>query len=335
VDENAALSQALTTVVFYKVNAEEGEGMELAKQFTVKGYPTFVVTNADGDTIERWADYENPESFMATLGASTADPTTIAEKRERFEREPTARDASVLGNYHMSREELEPAAEYFETAVELGDPADGLLYDLFIAYLWGHDTETFSSEELIQAADRAVESEYLTTRQRLELASYMSRALRKEQELSAAPYLEAALEVAREDNDPALEKLRRSVRIEHALRVAGDKTLALELKREGLKEGWDEDPDALNGFAWWCFENELNLEEAEALARQGVELAEDDTSKAMILDTVAEIVFVRGDGEGAVALIAEARELDPESEHYETQLARFNGEAVTEVADAD
>ena len=181
----------------------------------------------------------------------------------------------------------------------------------------------------------AVESEYLTTRQRLELASYMSRALRKEQELSAAPYLEAALEVAREDNDPALEKLRRSVRIEHALRVAGDKTLALELKREGLKEGWDEDPDALNGFAWWCFENELNLEEAEALARQGVELAEDDTSKAMILDTVAEIVFLRGDREGAVALIAEARSLDPESEYYEKQLARFNGETVTEVADAD
>jgi tetratricopeptide (TPR) repeat protein len=293
------------------------------------------VTNAEGETIERWADYDDPGSFIATLGESTSDPTTIAEKRERFEREPTARDASILGNYHMSREELEPATEFFETAVELGDPADGHLYDLFIAYLWGHDTDTFSSEELIGAADRVVDSEYLTTRQRLELASYMSRALHKDDELSAARYLNAALEIAKQDDDPALEKLRRSVRIEHALRVAGDEALALELKRESLKEGWEEDPDALNGFAWWCFENELNLEEAEVLARQGAELAEDDTSKAMILDTVAEIVYLRGDREGAMALIAEARELDPESEYYEKQLARFSGEEVTEVADAD
>jgi tetratricopeptide (TPR) repeat protein len=277
------------------------------------------VTNAEGETIERWADYDDPGSFIATLGESTSDPTTIAEKRERFEREPTARDASILGNYHMSREELEPATEFFETAVELGDPADGHLYDLFIAYLWGHDTDTFSSEELIGAADRVVDSEYLTTRQRLELASYMSRALHKDDELSAARYLNAALEIAKQDDDPALEKLRRSVRIEHALR----------------KEGWEENPDALNGFAWWCFENELNLEEAEVLARQGAELAEDDTSKAMILDTVAEIVYLRGDREGAMALIAEARELDPESEYYEKQLARFSGEEVTEVADAD
>ena len=312
-----------------------GEGVELAKQFKVKGYPTFIVTNADGETIERWADYESPDKFVAAMKKSTTDPTTIAEKRERFEREPTARDASVLGNYHMSREELDEAAGYFETAVDLGDPADGYLYDLFIAYLWGHDTETFSSQELIEVADRTTESPYLTTRQRLELASYMSRALRKEEELSAAPYLEAALNIAENDDDPELEKLRRSVRIEHALRVAGDKELALELKRESLSEGWDEDPDALNGFAWWCFENELNLEEAEELARKGVELAEDDSAKAMIIDTVAEIVYLGGDRDEAVALIAKARELDPESEYYEKQLARFQGDELVEVADGD
>ena len=95
---------------------------------------------------------------------------------------------------------------------------------------------------------------------------------------------------------------------------------------ETRPEGWEEDPGELNGFAWWCFENRINLEQAEDLARRGVELAPEGEEKAMVLDTLAELVFLRGDENEAVALIRQAIEQSPDNEYYREQMVRFGGE---------
>ena len=41
------------TFVNLKVDAEKGEGVELAKKYQVKAYPTFVVLRADGTEVYR------------------------------------------------------------------------------------------------------------------------------------------------------------------------------------------------------------------------------------------------------------------------------------------
>ena len=87
-----------------------------------------------------------------------------------------------------------------------------------------------------------------------------------------------------------------------------------------------DDPAALNNFAWWCFEHNVNLEEAEELALRGVELATDDDARANILDTAAEICAARGDCAEAIARIKRAIELSPDKEYFKTQLARFEKE---------
>ena len=38
-------------MVLFKIDAEKGEGTALADEFNIKGYPTFVATNADAQTI--------------------------------------------------------------------------------------------------------------------------------------------------------------------------------------------------------------------------------------------------------------------------------------------
>ena len=129
-----------------------------------------------------------------------------------------------------------------------------------------------------------------------------------------------------------LLKDRRKLLISEALLVKDDPELALGLVREGLPEGWEEDAGRLNGFAWWCFENDVNLEEAEMLARKGAELAEDDSKKAQILDTAAEIAYLRGDQAEAVALIQQAIVLDSDSEGYGEKLDRFNGSVAEGAA---
>ena len=53
------------------------------------------------------------------------------------------------------------------------------------------------------------------------------------------------------------------------LHVENNEAKAVELKYASMPEGWKDDPKELNSFSWWCFENLVHLEEAEALARRG------------------------------------------------------------------
>jgi tetratricopeptide (TPR) repeat protein len=316
-------------VAFLKLNAEEGEGVALAEEYEVQGYPTFVLTDAEGSTIARWSGYDTPSDFVETLEGYTADPITIPERETRFVEAPSARDAGVLGDYYGSRGEHARAAELYTTALELGEPADLYELDLFYTYVRGSYDELYSVEEVVEKADVAMASPHLSEKDLLRLARVMARLDEGESETWVArPYVEAALEATEGMDDEEIAKGRRTLRIEHLIRVEGDVEEALALKRETLPEGWQEDAGELNGFAWWCFEREINVEEAEALARKGVELAAEGAEKATILDTVAELAYLRGDSEEAAALISEAIEQDPDNDYYKEQLVRFKSDSA-------
>ncbi|HAP19550.1 MAG TPA: hypothetical protein DCR38_17535, partial [Butyricimonas virosa] len=47
-----------------KVDAEKGEGVELAKKYQVKAYPTFVVLKADGTEVYRTSGARPAEEFV-------------------------------------------------------------------------------------------------------------------------------------------------------------------------------------------------------------------------------------------------------------------------------
>ena len=90
-----------------------------------------------------------------------------------------------------------------------------------------------------------------------------------------------------------------------------------------MPAGWESDAGGLNGFAGWCYENKINLEEAGKLARKGAALASPGAEKAEILDTAAEICNLLGNCDDAVLLAEQAAKEDPKSEHYAKQLKRF------------
>ena len=85
----------------------------------------------------------------------------------------------------------------------------------------------------------------------------------------------------------------------------------------------------MNGFAWWCFEKNVNLEEAEALARKAVALCEPAETRANIMDTVAEAHYAAGNYRSAVEWETRALELDPENEFFQRQLEKYQ-EALTQ-----
>jgi tetratricopeptide (TPR) repeat protein len=122
---------------------------------------------------------------------------------------------------------------------------------------------------------------------------------------------------------------RKELMADQALHVLRDPERAVALKREAMPAGWRESASDLNGFAWWCFEGRVNLPEAEECARRGVELAAAGKEKAMILDTLAEIVSARGNPQEAVSLIQQAIDQAPDDRYYPRQLERFRTAAGT------
>jgi len=139
----------------------------------------------------------------------------------------------------------------------------------------------------------------------------------------AVPYLERAMAATAGSDDEGVAALHAGLAVDHALHVEKDAGKAVELKRATLPEGWKDDPRQLNRFAWWCYENLVNLEEAEALARRGADLAPAGPDRASLLDTAAEICNARGNHDDAVELIRRAVADDPDKEFYKEQLARF------------
>ncbi len=329
VETDESLREALRRVAFVSVDSEKGDGEALAETYEVSSYPNFVLMNADGRVIDRWAGFGDVDDFLASLDRAAADPTTVEDKFARFEHAPTAELAERLARIASARSAHAEAVRYWREAERL-DPATAgsHVFEIFRHTYAGLDKDEFTIDDVRAAADAAFGNDRIDADVRVEVALSMAELAEKRSDPAlATPYLAPALALV--DANPGTaggERSRTALRIAKALLVDADPDAAVAIKRASLPEGWRDAPDQLNDFAWWCFEHATNLEEAEALSRRGVELAQPGAQRAMILDTVAEICNLRGDCGEAIELITRAISEDPENPHYSRQLDRFRAE---------
>ncbi|MFN8176698.1 MAG: thioredoxin domain-containing protein [bacterium] len=323
-ESDADVKAALGGVVLCKLDAEK-EGVSLAKDMTVQGYPTFVLLDANGATTSRWWGFDKAD-FLTRLADGIADPTTVDQKTARFEKTPTAKDAATLASYHETRAEYEDAVKYLDRAMEL-DPSLDFTYRKFDCVSSGFTRkELFGLKAVMNAANAVVKSKSAQPWDLVSVANTMRDLGRRLGSTDIlVPYLGPALDATDKATDPELMRQHQLLSVDHALFIEQDKDKALGLERQTLPEGWKEDSTQLNGFAWWCFENGVNLEEAEALARHGAELAPAGSERAMVLDTAAEICNARKNVDGAVDLERRAILENPASDYYKKQLERFRG----------
>lgn len=105
----------------------------------------------------------------------------------------------------------------------------------------------------------------------------------------------------------------------------GLRRLAIEYYELALKQG-PQPPAAalLNNLAWTYGEENINLDQALELSLQAVK---SDADNPVYLDTYAELLFRRGQGDRAVALMRRALEIEPEGgeqrQYLEGQLRKF------------
>ncbi len=327
-DTNESFRNSLyTKAVFVKVNAEkEGTEKDLATRYHVKGYPTFLLVNSDGETVDRWMGYGGPDPLLAQLDAALADPTTVKEKLARLEGAPNAAEAEKLGDIYAASFDTSNSLAMYRKAQELShDPAGSLTAKIFDSVATAYRTDDATLDEVAAAADSVLAQEGEEQEPSLvTVAETMTRIARKEKKPEIAfPYLEAALAATEGTLDEHMIQARKTLLLEKAVSMDKDMETAVVLKRDLMPEGWEEEAGGLNEFAWWCFENKVHLEEAERYARKAVDLAESGREKAMILDTLAELCNERGNCDEAVKLMEVAVQEQPDDDYFQKQLTRF------------
>jgi tetratricopeptide (TPR) repeat protein len=317
---------ALADVVFLNVDCEKGEGPAIAAKFSVRGYPTFYAVNGQGEPVERWIGYDGAEAWAKSVAAARADTRTLVAKRAAFEVTPTAALALSLANDAAAGYDFPGSVGYFKQARDL-DPAraDEHTRNIFTYMFYGADDSTFTFDEIRAEADRVLAASGTEPADRVEYASMVVQVARKQGRLAeGVSYLKMGLEAAAglPEDSPAARTVK-TLKVDHALLVENDVPKAVGLRKAMLPENWEQEPKRLNQFAWWCFENNVNLEEAGALAMRAVELADSDADRADYLDTAAEICLQQGNCEEAIARIRKAIALVPDRDYFKEQLAKF------------
>ena len=331
VNSSDILKAALADVVFLKVDCEKGAGPELARQFEIHAYPTYYVVNAQGEPVEHWVGYEDAAAWAAMVAAAHADPRTLAAKRTAHEAQPAAPLAISLANDRLAMDDYAGAVKLFRQARDL-DPARAAACteNIFMAMIYGSGEGLFAFDELRGEGDRILAAPTTSTEDRVELASLLLGAARDQDHVAdAVPYLVDALKAAEGlPEDTPVARTLKGLRVDHALLVEKDAPKAVTLRKEMMPEGWLQEARRLNQFAWWCFQNGVDLYEADTLIMQAVDLAADDGEKARCLDTAAEIALARGRADEPVTRARRAAELQPDNGQYKEQLARFEAAAA-------
>lgn len=324
-NEDSDIQQALAGMHVVEIDVDTDHGKTVREQFKATGYPTFLLLDSNGETIDRWMGYGKPQAFIDQLAASSADMRTVAEKATAFEVEPSLALAEVLGRTAEGEGRFGDAVGYYKQAQTMDpDGAHAFNYAIFEATARGARTGAFMPGQIQEAARVVMEDPRRTLDEVADVAYVMSRVA----DVMGVPklmqpYLEQAMTELKDSEDEGLQKRRTDMALLHAVKIEGDMDKALGIKRGAMPAGWQQDADQLNNFAWWCFENDTNLDEAMALATTAVDLAGDDAQKANILDTLAEICNARGDCAEAIDLMKQAIALDPGKEYFKEQLARF------------
>lgn len=106
--------------IFVKINAEVDTS--LTKDFGVSGYPTIVITNSDGEEIDRIWGYLPPTDFYNQVQLYLQGKETLDDYLTRLEDEPENQEyLLIVAEKQTSRREFEKALDYYGRILKL-DP---------------------------------------------------------------------------------------------------------------------------------------------------------------------------------------------------------------------
>lgn len=305
-----------------KIDMEKGEGIDLAKKYNVRAYPTYLFINGDGELIHRVTSYFDAEDFI-NVGKDAVDPAkqmgALKKKFEAGDKNPEFLK-SFIKVFAFADPDLatKAAAIYFDQKKEPMDQED-------FSYLFSLTKDSNSplypqfisrKEELLKVMP---EENYNKTLQTFTLNAVFNNSYDKATKFfdEKKYILEAQKMMTKEQ---AMSMLLKS-----KIRIAGmnkNKEQYQKLSMEYYQDGTAADftSNELNSIAWNFFENatdKVALNKALLWAKQSVKLQEGYANT----DTVANLYFKLGDKANTKVWASKAIELaKKEGEDYaETQ----------------
>src|SRR5262245_12640898 len=79
-----------------KIDAEKGEGPDLAKRYGAHAFPTLVIVDAEGEEIDRIVGYRPPEPFLKEIARIQSGEGTLAALKKAYAAKPDDVDAGVV-----------------------------------------------------------------------------------------------------------------------------------------------------------------------------------------------------------------------------------------------
>lgn len=136
-----------------KIDAEKGEGIELAKKYGISGYPTIIFFDEGGKEIDRVVGYEDAVRFAQSLElAASGGSKAVIDEVESAKSTTDATKWLTAGNYYAEHNEKAKSLAAFRKVLAL-DPQDKHGHNAEALYAVGFLS---SGEEQVNVLDSAI-----------------------------------------------------------------------------------------------------------------------------------------------------------------------------------
>jgi tetratricopeptide (TPR) repeat protein len=122
--DSAAMDFFANDVVLVKANAEVDS--LLAQKYHVSGYPTFVLTDANGEEIDRIVGSDSTDSFIQTIRDYENGIGTLDDLLHRAETETDRALFFEIADKYKYRGGSEEAKTWYGRVIDEGEPTDSL-----------------------------------------------------------------------------------------------------------------------------------------------------------------------------------------------------------------
>lgn len=280
-----------------KIDMEKGEGIEIAKKYNVKAFPTYLFVDGNGELVHRTLGYVEENDFIQ-FAKDAGDPskrlTALKQKFEDGEKDPEFlknlasltmyNDAEFAGRvmerYFSSKKELD--REDVQMLLSVAQNPDSPMYKIFQAKK--AEISKIITPEKYEAIDKNIK-----------ISSVFKKSYNAQSKTWDDNYFltEAQKFLSKDEAEKILKKAQAS----RALRdkdFAKYEKLTLELNQDTSALSSEE----LNSIAWNFFENVSNkasLEKALVWAQESVKKDENFANT----DTLANLYNKTGDKKNA------------------------------------
>ncbi len=305
---------AKKNLISKKIDAEKNNGPQQKKKYRVKGYPTILLLDSEGNEIDRIIGYRPPEEFFNELNRIKNRENTLSDLITRYKQ-----------SINNSSVKIDLAEKYI--LMNLPDSARLLLDNIYSFQKKKHQLDfsvSFNLSQLyykIRSLDRSIEILDQIVESGVDSSdiAYFFRLLYKSKRSSD---IDALLEYAElsENIDRKQKSYWQIIRILKKYKREPDLEAELYLKVIDLyTSDYKYLPSLLNSFSWRMTELEKNLDIALVKINKALEYGED----IKILDTKAEVLWKLNRSEEAVEIIEKCILSDPQNKYYKDQKKKF------------